>query len=227
MAPESQSILSDRQEEDQREFIFIVVMAGISTLSSFIYDSSLTLQGVCGTGKSTLGLSLSRTLDFPYVEGDELHPKSNVDKMSAGVPLTDEDREPWLGLIRRTAEEMTVGRGEERGGVVISCSALKKCYREILRGKTEPVDNTFSSSPSPSPRLKTYFVFINGPRSVLQHRMETRPGHFMKASMLDSQLSTLESPVGEERVVEVSLEDETGLQVERAVEGLRRMGVGM
>ena len=152
--------------------------------------------------------------------------------MASGTPLTDADREPWLALVRRTAEDVTAqkqngverkdGRKSGKTGVVISCSALKKYYREILRGNPSP---SLSSEPklstSNADTLSTYFVFINGSRSILLERMEKRPGHFMKAGMLDSQLRTLESPEGEDGVVVVSVEDSTEEQVRQASEGLR------
>ena len=155
--------------------------------------------------------------------------------MSAGVPLTDQDREPWLALIRKKAEEMTVGREAEVGeqdnkkplvGVVVSCSALKGYYRNILRGRiAEGTDPSPVIPPASSlPVLPTYFVFITGPRSVLEKRMQERSGHFMKASMLESQLATLESPAGEEGVVSISLEDDRERQVKKALEGLRKVG---
>ncbi|KAF8070041.1 P-loop containing nucleoside triphosphate hydrolase protein [Lyophyllum atratum] len=181
----------------------------------------IVVMGVSGTGKSTLGHALADALGMPYVEGDDLHPSTNVAKMSAGIPLTDADREPWLALIRATAERMTLdrvrdpGTPEEKAGVVIGCSALKRYYRDILRGKRAEAEE--------GRELPTYFVFIDGPREVLMERMEKRPGHFMKASMLESQLRTLESPVGEEGVVVVSLEESTEEQVRKAVDGLNRM----
>ncbi|RDB16708.1 Gluconokinase [Hypsizygus marmoreus] len=239
----------------------------------------IVVMGVSGTGKSTLGSALARALELPYVEGDDLHPKSNVAKMSAGEPLTDADREPWLRLIRETAVLMTGGgrlrsrsgdeggneensydekekkdgvegkaketeKGEDRRGVVISSSALKRYYRDILRGEGElhmPLEEEREAVPIPgvgtshsegssnsqttpeveAEELRTFFVFIEGPGDVLMERMEKRPGHFMKASMLDSQLSTLESPVDEEGVVCVSLQDRTEDQVKIAIEGLR------
>jgi len=157
--------------------------------------------------------------------------------MASGTPLTDADREPWLALVRRTAEDMTAQKqdGVERKdgrkveetsgktGVVISCSALKKYYREMLRGN--PSLSSLSSEPklstSNGDMLSTYFVFINGSRSILLERMEKRAGHFMKAGMLDSQLGTLESPEGEDGVVVVSMEDSTEEQVRQASEALR------
>lgn len=175
---------------------------------------------------------------MPYVEGDDLHPKSNVDKMTSGHPLTDADREPWLELIRTTAEDLTVKNqhqvnshdtsaksGGGGAGVVISCSALKRYYRDILRGRRRPASDVHAIpkhlEPLEPEMLQTYFVFIDGTRDVLLGRMEKRPGHFMKASMLDSQLATLESPIGEEGVIVVSLLDTTEEQIRIAREGLR------
>ncbi|KAF9467466.1 P-loop containing nucleoside triphosphate hydrolase protein [Collybia nuda] len=201
---------------------------------------AIVVMGVSGTGKSTLGSVIAEALNMPYVEGDELHPKSNVEKMAAGHPLNDADREPWLELIRTTAEHMVVEQrvGQNSGlgsgaasGVVLSCSALKKYYRDILRGIKKPASKgqTLPShlEPANPDVLRTYFVFIDGSREVLRDRMEKRPGHFMKASMLDSQLKTLESPVGEEGVVVLSLEDTTEVQLRMALEGLRELGVAV
>jgi gluconokinase len=168
---------------------------------------------------------------MPYVDGDDLHPKSNVEKMSAGHPLNDVDREPWLGLIRTTAEHITGERrqtdSQKKGivGVVIGCSALKRYYRDILRGiiklATKDQEVHSHSDPAQPNLLSTYFVFIEGSRETLMERMEKRADHFMKASMLDSQLETLESPIGEEGVAVVSLNDTTDMQVMQALEGLR------
>ncbi|TFK44164.1 P-loop containing nucleoside triphosphate hydrolase protein [Crucibulum laeve] len=209
----------------------------------------IVVMGVSGTGKSTLGNALAKELNMPYVEGDDLHPRANVEKMSAGIPLTDEDREPWLELIRTTAEHYAVEQQVEKEGnetdtqdenakkvggkgVVISCSALKKYYRDILRGRRKPAslekspeEQTVPShlEPSHPDILPTYFVFINGPRKILLDRMQKRPGHFMKASMLDSQLRTLESPEDEEGVVVVELTQTTEEQVRVAKEGLSKL----
>ncbi|KAF5338482.1 hypothetical protein D9611_013306 [Ephemerocybe angulata] len=205
----------------------------------------IIVMGVCGTGKSTLGTALAASLGLPYLEGDDLHPQANIAKMSAGNPLNDADREPWLALIRRTAldivakqqqeseqqREQSSESGEGEGGaqnrhrlkgVVASCSALKAYYRSILRGTHPSLSPSLSSSSS---SLPTYFVFINGSRDVLLDRMNARPGHFMKATMLDSQLATLEDPRGEEGVVEVGVEMSTEAQVEEARRGLAALGV--
>lgn len=168
---------------------------------------------------------------MPYLEGDDLHPKSNVEKMSSGHPLNDEDREPWLELIRATAEHMMIKRQADSQtrsmlGIVVGCSALKRYYRDILRGviKPETKDQQLPEQLQHAQPdfLSTYFVFINGSRETLTERMEKRTDHFMKASMLDSQLKTLETPVGEEGVVVVSLDDTTNIQVMQALDGLRR-----
>ena len=181
---------------------------------------------------------MARELDLPYVEGDDLHPRSNIEKMSSGQPLTDSDREPWLKLIRTTAEHMAlkvqssakVNTGGNKHGVVISCSALKRRYRDVLRGlgqqendvKLSTIENS-QLLESPSPILKTVFVYIEGTRDVLMDRMTKRTGHFMKPSMLDKQLEALENPVHEEGIIVISLMDSTEDQVRVAQQGLKRV----
>jgi gluconokinase len=167
---------------------------------------------------------------MPFVDGDDLHPKSNIEKMSSGQPLTDADREPWLELIRTTALRMTAEKRTDSHtkmlGIVVGCSALKMYYRDILRGVVKSTTKDHQSpncSESMQPNiLSTYFIFIDGPREILIERMEKRTDHFMKTSMLDSQLQTLETPVGEEGVMMVSLNDTTEMQVTQALDGLSR-----
>ncbi|CAL1706439.1 unnamed protein product [Somion occarium] len=188
----------------------------------------IIVMGVAGTGKTTLAKALNKVLDLPYIEGDDLHPKSNVEKMSNGQPLTDEDREPWLALIRTTAEHKIAEQQADpsftqRKGVMVTSSALKRYYRDILRGKrkvgaTEDVPEPLL--PSEAETLPTYFVYIKEEEKVLRDRIAKREGHFMKPSMLDSQLATLESPEGEEGVVVVPLDATTEEQVQKALEGL-------
>lgn len=163
-----------------------------------------------------------------YVDGDDLHPQSNIDKMAAGQPLTDADREPWLQLIRTTAEHMAAEKQADaasgrRPGVVIACSALKRSYRDVLRGKSEEKVLPGHLEPPHPDALPTYFVFIDGSRDVLMDRMSKRTGHFMKAEMLDSQLATLESPAGEEGVVVVPVDASTEEQVDKARKGLSEL----
>lgn len=162
--------------------------------------------------------------------------------MSRGEPLTDADRAPWLKIIRERGTEIAT-RPDGNGVAVIACSALRRAYRELLRGK--PVNLVTPDSDSAvahpkddaqiggkaeefiantTPALKTYFVFIKGPKEVILDRMQKRQGHFMKASMLESQLATLESPEGEDGVVVVDLEALPEKQCEQAIEGLKAFG---
>lgn len=172
---------------------------------------------------------MAKDFRMPFIDGDDLHPKTNVDKMASGQPLTDEDRDPWLEIIRTKAEHMSVEqhldpKSTTRAGVVIACSALKKSYREILRGKMKSEEYVPEHLDPPHPDvLPTYFVFIKGERDTLMERMKNRQGHFMKATMLDSQLQTLESPEGEEDVAVIPMEDTIEDQVKLAREGLSKL----
>lgn len=130
------------------------------------------VMGVCGCGKSTIAAALAAAFDVAFLEGDAYHPAPNVVKMSAGVPLTDDDRAGWLQAL---ANE--IGAARERGtGVVVSCSALKRRYRDLLR--------------KADPNLR--FAHLQGPRGMIAARMQTRIGHYMPITLLDSQLRDLE-----------------------------------
>ena len=135
--------------------------------------------GVCGAGKSLIGAMLARELGVDFVEGDALHPPDNVKRMAAGIPLTDDDRQGWLTAI---AERL---RHARRAGVglVVSCSALKRKYRDLLRSAGD---------------ADVRFVFLAGDRSLVAERLANRRGHFMPVSLLDSQLATLEEPSSDE-----------------------------
>jgi carbohydrate kinase (thermoresistant glucokinase family) len=131
----------------------------------------VVVMGVAGVGKSTVARVLADELGLEVAEGDDFHPESNVAKMSSGTPLTDEDRRPWLeSLAAWTREQRALGRG-----TVVTCSALKKAYRDILR-KADP---------------DTFFVHLYGAEDLLRRRMEGRD-HFMPVSLLRSQFETLE-----------------------------------
>lgn len=143
-------------------------------------------MGVSGSGKSTIATALAERLGWPFEDGDRFHPASNVAKMSAGQPLTDDDRWPWLQAI---ADE--INRVHEAGGhVVIACSALKRAYREVLAGG----------------RRDVRFVFLNGSQSLIADRLARRKGHFMPPGLLDSQFKTLEPPQADERPITVSID---------------------
>jgi len=142
----------------------------------------LVVMGVSGTGKSTLGAALSKALRLPFIDGDDLHPQSNVDKMSRGELLTDADRQPWLEIIRRTAVSSVLSQlGDDHGlhvtspvrdedqklGIIIACSALKGSYRSVLRGETV----SEAEASKYSGKLPTCFVYMKGSREVLMDRM--------------------------------------------------------
>lgn len=136
------------------------------------------VMGVSGCGKSTVGAQLAEALKLPFLEGDVLHPERNVARMAAGVALSDEDREGWLqALAERLQQAHAAGQG-----LVLSCSALKRSYRDILR--------------SGAPGL--HFVYLHGEYKLLAARMAARTGHYMPLSLLASQLNTLEAPGVEE-----------------------------
>jgi len=188
----------------------------------------IVVMGVAGTGKTTLAKALNAELKMPYVEGDDLHPKSNIDKMSSGHPLTDADREPWLELIRTTVEHKIVEQETDpeytsRRGVMVTCSSLKKYYRDILRGAYKPGKVPEHLDPVAPETMPTYFVYIKEEVDLLKQRIAGREGHFMKAGMLDSQMKTLESPEGEEGVVVVPLDATTEEQVKIALQQLRAL----
>jgi gluconokinase len=160
----------------------------------------LVVMGVSGSGKTTVGEALAAALGWRFVEGDSFHPAANVEKMSAGIPLDDDDRRPWLEAL--AAE---IGKDEAAGrSSVVGCSALKRAYRDILRGG--------------APRVR--FVHVHGERALLTERVAHRPGHFFPAALLDSQLAALE-PLGPDEdgvVVDVALP--VAAQVEAALAGL-------
>jgi carbohydrate kinase (thermoresistant glucokinase family) len=154
-------------------------------------------MGVSGTGKSTLGRALSESLAWRFVEGDDFHPRKNVEKMSRGEPLNNDDRIPWLDQLNREIEN------DHRQGVrsVVACSALKKCYRDRLIHGLDGVQ----------------FVFLCGTRDVILNRLRNRRGHFMPPDLLDSQIAALEPP---EDAIFVPVELSTEEQVETVVKQL-------
>ena len=141
----------------------------------------VVVMGVSGSGKTTVAKLLADALKCPFLEGDSLHPTANVEKMRSGMPLTDADRLPWL---RRIAEEIDAWRQRGRSGVV-TCSALKRSYRNILIGD----------------RTDVTLVYLKGSRELIQQRMTARHEHFMPVALLDSQFAILEEPTPHERPI--------------------------
>lgn len=161
----------------------------------------LVMMGVSGCGKSTVGRVLAGRLGWPLEEGDDLHPPENVTKMAAGHPLDDDDRGPWLQHIRRWIEEREAAG--ENG--IVTCSALKRRYRDVLRDD------------------EVVFVHLSGTREQLLNRLTSRQGHFMPASLLDSQLADLEPPGPDERALRVDIGPSPAVQ---AATILNQLGLG-
>ena len=162
----------------------------------------LIVMGVAGTGKSTVAGLLAERLNWEFQEGDALHPPANVAKMSAGIPLTDDDRWPWLDAIGAWIKEKTQ-RGEPG---ILTCSALKRSYRDRLRGPN------------------VIFVFLNGPREVIAARMAHRADHFMPPALLNSQLATLEPPAADENVLTIDLGATPSDEVAEVMHALEQRG---
>jgi gluconokinase len=130
------------------------------------------VMGVSGCGKSTVGQALATAQGVPYIEGDQFHPEANVAKMSAGIPLNDDDRAGWLLALQGQVRDAQ----QRNAGLVLSCSALKRRYRDLLR--------------QGDPALR--FAHLNGPKELISARMQARANHYMPPSLLDSQLRDLE-----------------------------------
>jgi gluconokinase len=141
----------------------------------------VVLAGVSGSGKTTVGESLARRLAWPFTDGDSLHPAANIAKMRAGVPLTDEDRWPWLAAVAAVIDER-IAAGQS---AVVACSALKRSYRDLLLAGR------------PAVRM----VFLDVDRDLLAARLAARHGHFFRADLLASQLADLENPQPAERIL--------------------------
>lgn len=167
---------------------------------------AIIVMGVSGCGKSSVGEKLAEALHLQFMEGDALHPAANVEKMSKGIPLTDDDRMPWLDRI---GEEMKASL-EKSEGIIVSCSALKRLYRDRLRAAAGG---------------NLLFVYLEGSRALLMKRMGERKGHFMPASLLDSQLATLEVPTSEPGAVTVDIDGTVDGIAATALEGLATLGV--
>lgn len=162
----------------------------------------LVVMGVSGSGKTTVATRLAELLGRPFAEADDMHPPANVTKMAAGTPLTDDDRGPWL----RTVRDWLTAQAEQGRSAVVTCSALRRPYRDVLREAAGGVR----------------FVHLDGDPEVIAARMRERKGHFMPPSLLRSQLDTLEPLEPGEDGVRVPIE---GTPDDIATEALRRLGL--
>jgi gluconokinase len=154
-------------------------------------------MGVSGAGKSTVGNALARRLGWAFVDGDSLHPPSNVAKMHAGQALDDRDRKPWLAA---TAAQIDAWLQRGKPGVIV-CSALKRRYRNAIIGD----------------RTAVRLIYLEGSQTLIAHRLTQRRGHFMPAALLDSQFAALESPTPEENAIVASIDNPVEAIVEHIV----------
>ncbi|APP06215.1 D-gluconate kinase [Vibrio owensii] len=148
--------------------------------------SSVVVMGVCASGKTTIGEHLAKKLGRKFIDGDDLHPRANIQKMASGQPLNDDDRKPWLERIRDAAYSL---ESKNEHGIIV-CSALKKIYRDQIREGNENVT----------------FLFLDGSKELILERMRARQGHFMKENMVNSQFEALERPENEPRTIFVSID---------------------
>jgi gluconokinase len=161
------------------------------------------VMGVAGCGKSSIGEALAKATQGSFMDGDHFHPKANIEKMSSGQPLTDEDRWPWLTIV---GEEM----GARSGMVFAGCSALKKDYREkITETAGEPVT----------------FIFLDGAKELIGKRMAAREGHFMPTNLLDSQFATLQRPDETELAMTVDIKGKREEVVQNILALLKKIGI--
>lgn len=134
----------------------------------------IVLMGVAGSGKTTIGRKLAAELDWQFYDADDYHPRANIEKMSRGISLTDDDRSPWLQVLHDVIAD-SLARGEN---AILACSALKERYRMYL---------LFDE--------RVRLVYLKGDHKLIEERLQQRSGHFMKPQMLDSQFAALEEPV--------------------------------
>lgn len=144
-------------------------------------------MGVSGSGKTSVGELLGQRLGFPFIDGDDFHPAANVEKMSAGIPLNDEDRWPWLDILGAKIGELA----RDEGGVIAAASSLRKVYRERM---------------TQAAGLKILFAHLNGSAEIITERMAKRTDHYMPLSLLDSQIATLEPPEEDENAIAVPID---------------------
>lgn len=150
------------------------------------WTAAIVVMGVSGAGKSTIAELLSQRLHRPLIEGDSMHPPGNIAKMSQGVPLDDDDRLPWLEAIAARIDEAR----RSHKPVIVTCSALKRAYRDILTGRHDDVG----------------FVYLRGTKDLIASRLKARTDHFMPPGLLDSQFAALQEPGTDEPTIEIAID---------------------
>jgi carbohydrate kinase (thermoresistant glucokinase family) len=161
------------------------------------WKAAIVIMGVSGAGKSTVAKRLAARLNRPLVEGDTLHPPQNVDKMSRGIPLADEDRLPWLKAMAARIDEAR----QTQAPIIVTCSALKRAYRATLAGDNADVG----------------FVYLKGAKDLIAQRLAARKNHFMPAALLDSQFAALQEPGADEASIMVAIDPAPDEIVEQLV----------
>jgi gluconokinase len=163
---------------------------------------ALIVMGVSGTGKTTVGARLSKICGIDFVDGDDLHSPQARAKMASGTPLTDEDRWPWLDRIGSALADPA----QHPAGLIVACSALRRVYRDRLRGRVGPA---------------LRFLYLEGDEALMLKRVAQRKGHYMPASLVDSQFATLEDPRGEADVVTLAADADLDKELTATI---RRLG---
>lgn len=177
-----------------------------SGATPLLSGQSIVIMGVSGSGKSTVGAMLAKQIQAKFIDGDDLHPRANLQKMASGHPLDDEDRAPWLERLNDVAYSLK-SKGET--GVII-CSALKRRYRDRLRSGNE----------------KILFLYLQGSFEHIQSRLQARSGHFMPSQLLVSQFDALEEPSNEEQdVIGIDINGDIDTVVQRCATALAQFAM--
>lgn len=164
--------------------------------------STLIVMGVSGCGKSTIASRLAQLLNWEFVEGDEFHPPSNIQKMANAIPLTDDDRWPWLDHIAGYLQK----RLEENKPVILACSALKEKYRERLSAHLKP---------------RPLFIYLKGSQERIAKQLSQRKGHYMPLSLLQSQFEALEEPAAKSNAIIIEIDEHPDRMIERILAMLK------
>jgi len=158
------------------------------------------VMGVSGCGKTTVGKLLAKEKEIPFFDADNFHPEDNIQKMQAGLPLNDDDREPWLNILSEKIREWN-----DESGAVLACSALKKSYRNTLKSETSDVT----------------FIWLDGSYDLIKSRMQNRVGHYMPPGLLQSQFDALEPP---SHAVKISIDQSPDSILSDIIQNLKKAG---